>query len=641
MQKQLGRNPQTIDALALRALLDSAAAGIITIDAGGIVHSANPAAERLFGYSEAEMVGRNVSMLMPEPHRSAHDRYMSNYMSTGNSRIIGVGRDVIGQRKDGTTFPVHLSVGEFAIDGERYFTGILADLSAQRRAEQQSEEQQAFFKSVVECMPDPLLIGDLDRRIRVVNPAFTRVFGIPAEELIGKGCEDIYASAAEWERHLRLGCGVAGARDQTTHVFQFRRRTGEIFPGAALRALIVDSTGLELGYLECIRDISDERRREVQLVQAQRMEAIGQLTGGVAHDFNNILTVILGNVELLESHLETELDLSLAREAREAAEMGARLTDRLLTFGRRQLLEAHQINLNEFVLEMTDILRRTIGADIDMSTTLAADLWPTDADPAQIENAVLNLAINARDAMPGGGRLLIETRNVTLDARAVEPTPELQPGDYVVLSVSDTGQGMSESVKARAFEPFFTTKGTGKGSGLGLATIYGFAKQSGGHATIYSEVGKGTVVNIYLPRSAGSPQVATEALLPDPAQQGHGQTILVVEDDDRVRRLTRQRLQSIGYDVVEAANGVQALEALAAGGEIDLVFTDLVMPGGLSGLDLLREVRAHFPGVAMLLTSGYSEALVGATSGTEDDVLLLRKPYRQSDLAAALRAVLG
>jgi CheY-like chemotaxis protein len=361
----------------------------------------------------------------------------------------------------------------------------------------------------------------------------------------------------------------------------------------------------------------------------------------VAHDFNNILTVILGNIELLETRLSAELDQGLAREAREAAEMGARLTDRLLTFGRRQLLETQQINLNQFVLEMTGLLRRTIGADIDLSTALAGDLWPTEADPAQVENAVLNLAINARDAMPSGGRLLIETRNVSLDARAVEPTPELQPGDYVVLSVSDTGHGMPESVKARAFEPFFTTKGAGKGSGLGLATIYGFVKQTGGHATIYSEVGKGTVVNLYFPRSKADSVEASAAGAASEISNGEGQTILLVEDDDRVRRLTTRRLEAMGYRVLEARNGVEGLELLAAGDKIDLVFTDLVMPGGLSGLDLLREVRTHFPGVAMLLTSGYSEDLVGSVSGTADDVLLLRKPYRQSDLAAALQNVLA
>ncbi|MEW5962398.1 MAG: PAS domain S-box protein [Pseudomonadota bacterium] len=641
MQKNLSRSPQSFDALTLRALLESAAAGIVIIDSAGIMHAVNRAAARLFGHSEPELIGNNVSMLMPEPYRSAHDAYIARYLATGESRIVGIGRDVTGERADGSHCPMHLSVGEFVADGERFFTGILADLSAQRQAELRSEREHAFFRSVVECMPDPLLIADLDRRVRVVNPAFTHVFGIPAEQLIGKSCESIYATPEEYERHCRLGCGVAGVGNPQTHVVQLRRSNGEVFPGAALRAMIVDSAGREHGYLECIRDISDERRREAQLVQAQRMEAIGQLTGGVAHDFNNILTVILGNIELLETRLSTDLDQGLAREAREAADMGARLTDRLLTFGRRQLLETQQINLNQFVLEMTGLLRRTIGADIDLSTALAGDLWPTEADPAQVENAVLNLAINSRDAMPSGGRLLIETRNVSLDARAVEPTPELQPGDYVVLSVSDTGHGMPDSVKARAFEPFFTTKGAGKGSGLGLATIYGFVKQTGGHATIYSEVGKGTVVNLYFPRAVSDAVEPTDAGASGDVTHGQGQTILVVEDDERVRRLTTRRLEAMGYRVVEARNGVEGLELLAAGAKVDLVFTDLVMPGGLSGLDLLREVRTHFPGVAMLLTSGYSEDLVGSVSGTADDVLLLRKPYRQSDLAAALQSVLA
>lgn len=642
MQDQPSHRPPLVDVLTLRAVLQSAAAGIVTIDSKGLIETANPAAERMFGYTEVELVGRNVSMLMPEPYRQHHDNYIAGYLHTGRANIIGVGREVVGLRRDGSTFPMHLSVGEFVADGERYFTGVIIDISKQRSAEAGLDRQRALFQSIFASMPDPIVLSDMSRHIQLVNPAFTRVFGFGPNEVKGKPTTAFYASQGEWARHGKLGYGVESETELKSYVLKFRRRDGDVFPGAAVRTVISDASGEKLGFLEVVRDVSDDLRREAALMQASRMEAIGQLTGGIAHDFNNILTVILGNLELLEMKLTDQGQLALAREAQEASEMGARLTDRLLTFGRRQHLETERINLNEFVLGITDLLNRAIGEDIDLSTSLASELWLTEVDPGQVENAVLNLAINARDAMPGGGRLFIETRNVKLDGEAVALTPELQPGEYVVLSVSDTGHGMPPDVRARAFEPFFSTKGPGKGSGLGLATIYGFAKQSGGHATIYSEIGNGTIVNLYLPRSRSSEEEAgkggdAHAVQIQPAQ---AETILVVEDDDRLRKLTVTRLESLGYRVREARNGVEALDAMRADSRVDLVFTDLVMPGGMSGIDLLREMQAVYPRARVLLTSGYAEELVSSVGIEDNFVRLLRKPYRQSDLAIAIRQAL-
>ena len=285
------------------------------------------------------------------------------------------------------------------------------------------------------------------------------------------------------------------------------------------------------------------------------------------------------------------------------------------------------------------MLRPTIGTNIDLSTSKAADLWSTEADPGQIENAVLNLAINARDAMPNGGRLVIETQNASLDAEAVEMLPGFAPGDYVLLSVADTGIGMTPEVQARCFEPFFTTKGPSKGSGLGLSTIYGFARQSGGNVTIYSEPGRGTTVNIYLPRAtdvpASEPRPASASI-----RASDGETILVVEDDDRVRRLTRARLKDLGYRVEEASNGQSALAVLESKPGIDLVFSDQVMPGGLSGLDLAEMIRERYPATRVVLTSGYSADLIGRERVDELKLRVLRKPYQQADLARVLREAL-
>jgi len=638
-----GPEPSNIDVLTLRAVLQSAVAGIITIDSAGVVHTANPAMERLFGYAISELIGSNVALLMPEYERGAHDGYVRRYLETGERRIMGIGREVKGRRKDGSAIPVHLSVGEFSIGGARYFTGVIIDLSAEKAAEERFRRQQALFESIFENLPDPVLIANTERNVQLVNPAFRRVFGYEVAEIVGRPTLLIYESISDQEGDIPQHAGRAqtASGEPPVQLLSYRRKSGESFPGLSQRSLVLDRQGRELGYLCVIRDISEEVRREGVLMKAQRMEAIGQLTGGVAHDFNNILTVILGNLELLEPRLGGELEQSLAKEAMEASEMGARLTARLLTFARRAHLEKRQINLNEFVLGLIELLRRTIGEDVDLSTSLAGDLWLTEADASQFENAVVNLALNARDAMPGGGRIVIETRNISLDKDAVALMPGMQPGNYVLLAVSDSGIGMTPEVRARAFEPFFTTKGPGKGSGLGLATIYGFVKQSGGHVTIYSEVGRGTTVNIYLPRTANG--VAPMSILPrSPAvPPGKGEHVLVVEDEDRVRRLTCTRLKSLGYKVSEATTGAEARAWLDAGHAVDLVFSDLVMPGGVSGTDLLRHVRATRPGIHVLLTSGYAEEFVNDEAVASQGVRILRKPYRQDELAVAVREALA
>jgi PAS domain S-box-containing protein len=627
-----------IEALKLKEILHSAAAAIVSIDAGGHIQTVNPAAEQMFGYGASELVGRNVSMLMPEPYRSQHHTYLSKYLATGRRQIIGIGREVAGLRGDGSTFPMQLWVAEFAIGGSRYFTGTIVDLSAQHAAEQRFEHEQALFRAIFESLPDPLIICDPAGSIRLVNPSFTRVFGYSEPEVLGESIAGLFESPEKWQGFISV---QAGPRDGNAkpNVAQFRRKSGELFPAEMVDDAVVGSSGSALGRLVLVHDATAERRQEALLLQAQRMEAVGQLTGGVAHDFNNLLTVILGNLELLEPKLEDGLLQSLASEAREAAEMGARLTDRLLTFARRQRLETKSLNLNGFVVGLAELLRRTIGAPLDLSTALAPDLWPTMADPAQVESAVLNLVLNARDAMPDGGRVVIETFNATLDDADIASVPGMSPGDYVVLSVADTGHGMPPEVRARAFEPFFTTKAAGKGSGLGLATIYGFARQSGGNVTIYSEIGKGTTVNIYLPRAGERTEREASTVAAEDA--GRGETVLVVEDDDRVRRLTALRLKELGYRVLEAGHGAAALAILARTPNIDMVFSDLVMPGGISGFALAQQVRERHPGTHVILTSGYSAELLEQAELAELDLKVLRKPYRQAELARAFRAALA
>jgi CheY-like chemotaxis protein len=370
------------------------------------------------------------------------------------------------------------------------------------------------------------------------------------------------------------------------------------------------------------------------------MEAIGQLSGGIAHDFNNLLTIITGNHELLEMELEDTEQRDLLARANNAALMGARLTNRLLTFARRRRLDPVVLDLNEQVLVMAELLRRTLGEAIALGTLLAPRLWSVQADPSEVENAVLNLAINSRDAMPAGGKLVIETSNVMLEESDVADEVGGEPGEYVRLSVSDTGTGMSREVLTRVFEPFFTTKGPGKGTGLGLSVIYGFVKQSGGHVTVYSEIDRGTTVNLYLPRIATERERATSAKQAAPAPQRTGETILLVEDNPDVRKVTARRLQNLGYVVVEAASGARAVEVLTAGAKIDLVFSDVVMPGGMSGFDLAHWVQENAPTLPILLTSGFAEDVARAGETPASELAILRKPYTGAELARALRKAL-
>jgi len=496
----------------LSAVLDATPEAIITIDEHGIITSYSPAALGILGYTAAEVIGRNVKMLMPEPHRDRHDDYMTHYKETGEKKIIGIGREMNARRKDGTEVPIRLTVAEWWIDGERNFTGVLHDLT------------------------------------------------------------------------------------------------------------------------------EDMKRRDA-LQRAQKMEAVGQLTGGLAHDFNNLLTVIIGNLELLEMNLGDFPKKDLLNEALEASELGAKVTAQLLTFSRKQSLEPEALSLNDLVQSIKPLLKRTLADNISFETDLADDLSLTMTDPGLVENAILNLAINARDAMPDGGTLTIETKNVTLDKDYAASQTDVEPGAYVALSVTDTGTGMSPEVIARAFEPFFTTKDVGAGSGLGLSMVYGFAKQSGGHVAIYSEEGLGTTVTLYLPpsdKAAAAVATSVENGIPQSGQE----TILVVEDDRRVRRLTVTRLKDLGYKTLAVENGPAALDVLRKKEGIDLVLSDIVMPVGMNGFDVADQALAINPALKILLATGFASGGEAAAGAAKHRYTVLRKPYSLRDLAQALRSLL-
>ncbi|HEU0223383.1 MAG TPA: ATP-binding protein, partial [Paracoccaceae bacterium] len=472
----------------------------------------------------------------------------------------------------------------------------------------------------------------------------TSYLAVPVASRSGEVIGGLFFGHAEparfTERHERLLEGIAGqaavAIDNARLFESTQREIAE--RSRAEEALRELNQSLEQRIAAAI---AERERAEEALRQAQKMEAVGQLTGGIAHDFNNLLTVIVGNLEMLEPKLgEDEGSHVILREAQEAAELGAQLTERLLAFGRRQPLNPKLVDVGKLVSEFADLLRRTLGEIIQMRTVVEGRRLHAIVDPSQLQNALLNLGINARDAMPNGGRLTIEITSTYLDVDFTRMHPDLSTGLYIMVSVSDTGVGMSSEVRERAFEPFFTTKEVGAGTGLGLSQVYGFAKQSGGHVQLYSEVGHGTTVRLFLPSADPDPGTGTDELEAGAQPlQAQGETILVAEDDHRVRRVTVGRLRALGYGVLEAENGPAALELFRQNPQIALVFTDLVMPGGMTGGELAKAVRAIRPDIKVLFTSGYAEPEIMRQEIVEPSEWL-KKPYTAADLARKLREVL-
>jgi PAS domain S-box-containing protein len=627
----------------LESLLRASRDGVITILATGEITSFSAGAENLFGYASSEVIGCNVSMLMPEPYRSAHDGYLSAYLRTGEARIIGLGREVIAKRKDGAEFPIHLMVEEGRLGETRFFTGVIRDLSERRALELSLQKKEAQFEAIFNAAPDAFVITDAAHRIVMVNPAFGRVFKRSPGSVVGEEKWTLYDSKEAYEQQWLRFRDHQSSETPRPSVARFLRSDGETFPGEIVRAELHDAAGVVLGHLALIRDVSEEQRREEALRQAQKMEAIGQLTGGMAHDFNNLLTVIKGNLELLEVSTEDEAQRELIAEARGATDMGASLTGRMLAFARRQPLQPQTVDINALVVSLCDLLRRTLGERVQLSTSLEPRLALVLVDPAQLQNAVLNLALNARDAMPGGGSVAIETSALAAPDDALLALDPGASGGWATLSVSDTGRGIAPEVRERLFDPYVTTKAPGQGGGLGLAMVFGFVRQSGGHIAVRSEPGAGATFTIYMSCAAEADTAADRpgpSSSTGPAPEGGQETILLVEDNAAVRRLTRRRLEGLGYRVLEAGEAAEALERVRRGEPFNLLLTDIVMPGEMDGIALAKATRKSRPSARVLFTSGYADPKRVSEASGSNGAALLRKPSSLAELAAAVRLAL-
>jgi signal transduction histidine kinase/DNA-binding response OmpR family regulator len=498
-------------------------------------------------------------------------------------------------------------------------------------AERARANEAAILQATVDTVRDGIAYFTSEGILCAFNTNFFRLLDLPSRlaRIQDTRLSDLQAIEAARPQQI-LAPPAEGQGSLDTHHISVAGRELDVYRSHV-------ATG---GFLIVVMDVTARMRAEAMVRQSQKMESIGHLTGGVAHDFNNLLQIISANLDLAVASGEAKGNAVLGQRlqnAMGAVSRGSRLTGQLLAFARRQALEPRSVDMGRVIRDMTDMLRRTLGEQIEVEAVIAGGLWNTLADPNQIENAVLNLAINARDAMPDGGKLTLEAANAYLDDAYAALQSEVTPGQYVMLAVSDTGSGMTPEIMNRVFEPFFTTKPEGKGTGLGLAQAYGFVKQSGGHIKIYSEVGEGTTVKIYLPRTRRAQDAA------DPTSQqaalGGSERILVVEDDEGVRAAVVDMLTDLGYRVQRAENAAAALKLLEGGAKVDLLFTDVVMPGPVTTRELTKRAQEMHPGLKILYTSGYTQNAIVHNGRLDDDAFLLSKPYRKDELARKLRSV--
>ena len=508
--------------------------------------------------------------------------------------------------------------------------GACQDISEKKAAKAREDELQDRLTAMLDTIGEGFIALDEDWKITYLNAEAAKILHRDREHALGQYLWSVFVAAVDSRSESEFR-RVMSDKVAVTLV--------EYFP-ALETWLDVRAYPSNDGLAIHLRNVSRERSLEERFQQSRRLESVGQLTGGVAHDFNNLLTVILGNAELLSEQLADNPRLKpLATMVAGAAQQGAELTRSLLAFARRQVLEPRAVDVNQLVADMHALLDRTLGEDIEIEYRVTGGLPAARIDPVQLESALLNLCLNARDAMHNGGRLTIETAACTLDAEHAETGEDLAPGDYIMVAVSDTGCGFSPKDRARAFEPFFTTKEKGKGTGLGLSMVYGFVRQSGGQVHLYSEPGEGTTIKMLLPCVADGETVIRPAPAPVTVTGGR-EVILLVEDDAMVRRYARNQLSILGYQVIDAVNGPDALDILRGHAAIDLLFTDIVMPGGMNGRQLAEAAKLLRPGLKVLYTSGYTENAVIHHGRLDPGVQLLTKPYRRHELAHWIRQAL-
>ena len=637
-------------------LLEILPDAIVAVDRGGTILQVNSQAQELFGYQRDELIGQKVEMLVPESYRREHHHHRENFAQTPKTRRMGAGLDLYGRRRNGSEFPVEISLSPVSTENGMFVLSAIRDISDRKQIEEelrraheelyqktveQLGESRSRLALIIDSSEDAIISKGLDGTITSWNKGAERIYGYTPEEVVGKNISllappDHPDEISEILRKIARGESVE--HHESVRVTKDGRRLDVSISVSPL----LDAKGDIIGASAIARDITAQKRAEGQIHQSQKMEAIGRLAGGVAHDFNNILGIINACAEFLRDRLDPAAESSqYVDNIKKSIERGSSLTRQLLAFSRSSAIQPRVLDLNERLKDVGKLLRPLMGDDVEILIVSKAATAVVEADPGQLDQIVVNLAVNARDAMPRGGKFILETRAERFDEGFAEQHQAMSAGKYVVLAVSDTGTGMDEATASRIFEPFFTTKEVGKGTGLGLATVYGIVKQSAGHIMVYSEPGHGTTFKIYLPSADHKIGLETKAEVEAVIPKRQGTTILLVEDDEVMRSLTRQMLREHGYAVVEADDGKSALEWVESHPDpIDLVLTDVVMRR-MSGPELVERLHASHPNLKVVFMSGYTGELIAEREVLKRGITLLEKPFSRTALLNTIHTALG
>ena len=647
-------NPKIIaDALLSTSILEAIPDAVAAVNQQGVMIQVNSQIEALFGYTRDELIGQKIEILVPDRQRPQHHLHREHFHQQPKIRRMGSGLDLYGKRRDGSEFPVEISLSPVPVDGGFIVLSAIRDISDRKRIEEElrhaNEEldrrktrelrdSQNRLALIVDSSQDAIIGKNLDGVVTHWNKGAEEIYGYTAQEMIGQPISML----APAERSDEIPKILERIRDgERVEYFESVRVTKDkrTLNMSISVSPIYDADGTVVGASTIARDITSRKKIEDQLKQSQKMEAVGRLAGGVAHDFNNLLGIVTACSELLRDRVDAG-SLEYIDNIREAAKRGSSLTRQLLAFSRRQPAQVQVLDLNDRLREVSKLLRPLMGDDVEITLLPRSANAIVEADPGQLDQIIVNLAVNARDAMPRGGKLIIETSVGDFDEFFAREHPPMTAGRYVMLAISDNGVGMDEGTRVRIFEPFFTTKEVGKGTGLGLATVYGIVRQAAGHILVYSEPGRGSTFKIYFPSADTKLEIAAdrkeEALPP----RREGVTILLVEDDTLMRHLTRKMLEDHGYKVLEAEDGKAALKVIGASAKpVDLTLTDVVMKG-MTGPELLLRLSDSYPRMKSVYMSGYTGELV-AGQGLDSSVRLLEKPFTRVALLKTLDEVLG